>query len=52
LRNILVPVNQAVKGVEYKTVMLGSVYVELLKIAKVIKEILSILNSEFKKKLY
>src|SRR5437588_1697093 len=49
LRNVLVPAKQAVKGVEYKTATLGSVYVELLKMAKAIKEIPNILNSEFKK---
>jgi hypothetical protein len=49
LKNILVPAKQAVKGVEYKTATLGSVYVELLKMAKAIKEIPNVLNSEFKK---
>jgi hypothetical protein len=48
LKNIFAPAKQAVKGVECKSATLGSVYIELLKMAKAIKKIPNILNFEFK----
>ncbi|CAG8720275.1 2133_t:CDS:2, partial [Scutellospora calospora] len=49
LRNILGPVKQAVKNLEFRTTILADIFVELIKMAIAIQETSVLYNSQFRR---
>ena len=49
MRNLITPVKRAVKDVEFHSTTLADVFIELVKIAIAVQEILAPLNDQFRK---